>query len=47
MNGLCAITQQEIQAWQVNHGTRLSLWELEMIETFDRIAIDITNKQTG
>lgn len=45
MGGLAAISQQEIAAWQANHGIRLTLWELEMIETFDRIAREVVNKQ--
>lgn len=44
MSGLAAISQQEIAAWQANHGIRLTLWELEMIETFDRIARDVVSK---
>lgn len=44
MNGLCAISQQEIQAWQANHRIRLTPWELEMIEVFDRIALEVSHK---
>lgn len=47
MNGLTAISQQEIQAWQQNHGIRLTPWELEMIEVFDRITLEVLNKQDG
>lgn len=46
MGGLSAISQQEIQAWQFNHGIKLTPWELEMIEVFDRIALDISSKQS-
>ena len=45
MGGLSAISQQEIQAWQANHGVKLTPWELEMIEVFDRIALEISSKQ--
>lgn len=45
MGGVSAISQQEIAAWQQNHGTRLTQWELEMIEMFDRIAVENANKQ--
>jgi hypothetical protein len=45
MGGASAISQQEIQAWQHNHSTRLTPWELEMIQVFDRIAIATFSKQ--
>lgn len=45
MGGLAAISQQEIQAWQSNHGVRLTPWELEMIEVFDAIAIETHTQQ--
>lgn len=45
MGGVGAISQQEIAAWQSNHGVRLTCWELEMIEMFDAIAIEVHNNQ--
>ncbi len=45
MGGISPISQQEIQAWQHNHGIRLTPWELEVIQAFDRIAIDTSSKQ--
>lgn len=47
MDGPGAISQQEIQAWQANHGIRLTPWELEMIEVFDRIALEISHKESS
>jgi hypothetical protein len=44
--GLSAISQQEIQAWQFNHGIKLTPWELEMIAVFDGIALDVSSKQS-
>lgn len=45
MDGMSAISQQEIQAWQFNHGIKLTSWELEMISVFDRIALEVSSKQ--
>jgi hypothetical protein len=39
MSGICPISQQEIAAWQSNHGTRLTPWELEMIGVWDQLVI--------
>lgn len=45
MGGLSRISQQEILAWQQNHDTRLTPWELEMIDVFDRIAMETSSQQ--
>jgi hypothetical protein len=45
MGGIGAISQQEIQAWQSNHGIRLTPWELEVIEMFDGIVLSTHNQQ--
>jgi hypothetical protein len=45
INGPGQISQQEIQAWQFNHGARLTPWELEMIAMFDRIEVDVMHKE--
>lgn len=45
MSGMSAISQQEIAAWQQNHGIKLTPWELEMIAMFDQIALEASAKQ--
>lgn len=35
------ITQQEIAAWQANHASRLSAWEIDTLYALDRIAAEI------
>lgn len=38
--GMSAVPQTEIQAWQANHGVRLTPWELETLAAMDRAAIN-------
>lgn len=45
--GMSAISQQEIAAWQQNHGIKLTSWELEMIAMFDQIALEASANQGG
>lgn len=41
------ISMTEIDAWQRVHGIRLTPWELEIIELFDSIALEISHKQAS
>lgn len=44
MGGVEAITNQEIQAYQNVYGVRFTAWELDVIDMFDNIALEILNK---
>ncbi len=39
MSGISPISQQEIAAWQSNHGVRLTPWELDMLSEWDQLVI--------
>jgi hypothetical protein len=45
MNGMEAITNQEIAAYQSVRRVTLTEWELDVIAMFDRIALEISNKK--
>ena len=45
MSGASPISMQEIAAYQTVHRIRLNPWELEMIQVFDSIALEILNKK--
>lgn len=45
MGGAAPISMQEIAAYQAVYQLRLNPWELEMIQAFDSIALEILNKQ--
>lgn len=45
MNGVESITNQEILAYQTVRRVRFTEWELDVIEMFDAIAVDILNKK--
>lgn len=45
MGGLMPISMTEIDAWQRVHEIRLTPWELEIIELFDGIALEVSHKQ--
>lgn len=47
MDGLAAITAQEILAHQQLHSVKFTPWELEMIEVFDAIAMESASKRNG
>jgi hypothetical protein len=47
MGGLMPISMIEIDAWQRVHDIRLTPWELEIIELFDGIALEVSHKQGG
>jgi len=44
MGGMLPISMQEIAAYQSVRGIRLTEWELDMIEIFDSIALEVMNK---
>lgn len=45
MNGVEAITNQEIAAYQSLRGIRLTEWELDTLALFDSIALEVLNKK--
>ncbi len=40
-SGLTPITQQEVQAWQANHSTRLRSWEVDTLFALDQLAATV------
>ena len=44
MDGAEPITFQEIDAYQRVTGVRLTPWELDVIESFDAVALEFLNK---
>ncbi|MYM31483.1 hypothetical protein GTP58_24420 [Duganella sp. CY15W] len=44
MSGALPISMQEVAAYQALRGIRLTEWELDVIELFDSIALEILNK---
>jgi len=45
MNGMEPINMQEIQAYQNVRRVRLTDWELDVIDMFDSIALEISNEK--
>lgn len=45
MDGLAEIAMHEILAYQQLYRVQFSPWELDMIDTFDAVALEILNKK--
>jgi len=45
MSGISRISQQEIAAYQFNHGIKLNSFELDILSLFDSVAIEVFSKQ--
>lgn len=45
INGVESITNQEIQAYQSVRRVQFTEWELDIIEMFDAIAVELLNKK--
>jgi hypothetical protein len=45
MEGVAEITLNEILAYQQLYRVQFSPWELDMLDTFDAIALEVLNKR--
>ena len=45
-SGLAPLTQTEVQAWQANHRTRLSSWEVDTLFALDNLAAQARARHT-